>query len=904
MVMGSIERLVLSLAVRCYDVQLFLFPKSFRECYGPEMRSAFDDLSRDTWRRAGVPALCGLSLRTVIDSITMAFHEHCLSWAERRMHRRADSGHGGFQRQEVHLLSGVVHDVRYAARGLRQQPGFTAAAALTLALGIGANTAIFSVVHGVLVRPLPYQQENALVVLSQRSGDESRGFSVWEMQQYRADENTFDAVVEYHSLNFNLLGRGEPEMVQSGVVSWQFFDVLGVKPVLGRVFTPEDDQPNADPVLVLSFDYWQRSFDGDPEVVGQTVRMNDRVHHIVGVLPPVPHYPRHNDVYMPTVACPFRSSTRWIDNASFRGLELFGRLRSDVTIDQAEVAVAGIGGRLRHQHPENFVTFHGDTVTATSLKEAMTLRARPTLLLLMGAVGFVLLIACANVAGLTAARQLGREREMAVRTAIGAGRARLARLLITEGVLIAILGGTLGIGLAWLGMDALVAFTRQFTPRADEVRIDGVVLAFTLAVSVLTGVGFGLLPVVSSRRSMAGALTGCGRHSVATSVNARVRTALSIAQLSVSFVLLVGAGLSARSFVTLATVESGVQESRVLNVMISLPFNFTGDVTAFYRELTARLRGVPGVLDAAIASAVPMSSDGYLAREAFEIDGRDDESTKRVADLRFVSPGYFNTVGQPLLAGRSFDDTDTRTSNLVIVVSESLARRHFGDENPIGKTLVFAGGERATIIGLVGDVRQLPDQGVIDEGYISIVQDPGGYRNVLIRTAGDPVLLVGIVGDEVHALQPDVPVIGARTLRELRSDAVASPRIMATLMAAFAGVALLITATGVAGVISFGVRHRRNEMGIRMALGARQGMVLWMMLRQGLLLILVGAFLGAVGALCMGTAMRPLVHGVQARDPVTFVTGLVLIAGVALIATYVPARRVTSIDPVEALRAG
>ncbi len=895
--MGSFERLVLSLAVRCYGVQLHVFPRSFRQLYGPEMLSAFGDLARDTWSRAGLPALVDLLYRSVIDSVRVAVLEHRLVLVARRESRRA-----GVRGGRVSLFFGIGHDTRYAIRGFVRQPGYTFAAATTLALGIGANSAIFSVVHGVLMRPLPYQRDDALVELQQTSDGNPRGFSVWELQQYRAERETFDAVVEYHSLNFNLLGHGEPEMVRSGVVSWQFFDVLGVEPIVGRLFTPEDDRLDSDAVLVLSFEYWRRTFHGDPNVVGQTVRMNDRSHEIIGVLPPMPHYPRNNDVYMPTVACPFRSSERWTENPTVRGLDLFARLQPEVRLARADTALAAVGGRLRREHPEHFRTLENPAVSATSLKEAMTLRARPTLLLLMGAVGFVLLIACANVASLTAARQMGREKEMAVRTAIGAGRARLARLLITESVLLATFGGILGVGMASLGMNVLVAFVGEFTPRASEVRIDGAVLAFTLLVSLITGVGFGLLPMLSSRRSVSGALADGRRQSISTHVSSRLRSALSVGQLGVSFVLLVGAGLSARSFVTLATVESGVLESRVLNVTMSVPFDFDGDIGIFHYDLLNRLRKIPGVLDAAIASAVPMSTEAYLMRGAFQIDGRDTTAQRRVADVRFVSPGYFSTIGQPILKGRAFGESDTEATTPVIVVSESLARRHFGATSAVGETLVLSNGWRATIVGVVGDVRQLPDQDVIDELYVSTVQDPGGYRNVLVRTAGDPTVVARSVGNEIHALQPDVAVVGANTLKELRADAVASPRIMALLMVCFALVALLITAAGISGVIGFAVRQRRNELGIRMALGAPKGAVLWMVLRQGVVLIAAGVSLGAIGAFSMKAAMRPLVYGIEASDPMTFAVGLTLIGGVAIAATYLPARRATSIDPAEALR--
>ncbi|HKV12272.1 MAG TPA: ABC transporter permease, partial [Thermoanaerobaculia bacterium] len=487
-------------------------------------------------------------------------------------------------------MNGFLHDLRYGVRTFAKAPGFSAVLVLILALGIGANTAIFSVVRGVLLRPLPYAEGERIVhVTKQASLATAEGyFSVPEIRDLKSGSRTLTAIVEYHSMPFTLLGRGEPDRVQTGVVSAELFEVLGVKPLLGRTFRPGEDRPGAEPVLVLSHSYWRRRFGGDPGIVGQTFEMNDRVHTVVGVLPPMPQYPDENDVYMPVSSCPFRSRERFIENREARMMHVFAQLRDGVTVEQARSDLAVVADRLRGEHPEAYATPAGLRLDAVPLKEELTRPARPTLLLLLGTVGFVLLLVCANVANLVLARLLRRHQEMAVRTALGAGRGRLLRQVLVESLLLALAGGALGLLLAGAGLDMLVAFAARFTPRAAEVEIDSGVLLFTLLVAVATGVASGLLPAALSRQEPADALKAGGSR--ATAGRRRARSLLVVLQFALSFLLLAGAGLMLRSLLALERVDPGFRPGNVLTATLVLNwsrYTSSSELLAFFRPLLA-----------------------------------------------------------------------------------------------------------------------------------------------------------------------------------------------------------------------------------------------------------------------------------------------------------------------------
>jgi predicted permease len=819
------------------------------------------------------------------------------------------------------LAESLLQDIRYGGRILLRNPGFTFVAVLTLALGIGANTAIFSVIYGVLMRPLPYKDGNQLVIVQQQAplaGVNNVPFSVKEVQDYREQNQTLDAVVEHHTMSFTLLGGDEPQRVQTGVVSANFFDVLGVKPLLGRTFVESDEQHGSDAVLVLSYQYWRRSHGGDPSIVGRSFQMNNRPHTVIGVLPPIPQYPNEQDVYMPTSHCPTRASEPFIANRNARMMSVFARLKPGVPVAQAQADLSTLAGNLQNQYPASYPANRGYAASVVSLQDELTRRAKPTFLILLGTAGLVLLIACANVANLTLARLMRREREMAIRAALGAGKGRLIRQLLTESTLLSVAGGVLGLLFAAGGLQLLVGFAERFTPRANEIRIDGLVLLFTLLVSVATGLIFGLMPVFSSDQNLTGTLKEGGGRSSAGLRRQRVRNLLIVAQVGVSFILLIWAGLMLRSLIKLQHVNPGFDPERVLVMRISpnwSKINTPEETRALLLRILDKARAEPGVLSAALGSTFPMNQLGITSgpfNRGFQIEGRPipDGELAPQADFRTASTDYFETVRQPLVLGRTFVDGDHDRAVQVAVINQSTARHRWGDEDPIGRRISFdqpsnvTGRERTwlTIVGVVGDVRQYGlDREPADEVYVPLTQ-AGFGGSLLVRTAADPLSIAKLLREAIYEVDSDTAVDRVQTLEQVRSDAVASPRLTAILLTMFAGLALIITAAGIAGVMALSVNQRTHELGVRLALGASPGAVLGMVMRQGMSFVLVGLSVGVVGALMLGRLMSALLFAVEPSDPITFLAVALVLIAVAAAACFIPARRVTSIDPMLALR--
>jgi putative ABC transport system permease protein len=815
----------------------------------------------------------------------------------------------------VRLLETLAQDARYGLRNLRRNPGFTAVVVLTLGLGIGANTAVFSVVRGVLLRPLPYARGHELVALRQaapRAGIEDLGFSVKEVQDYRERSRTLEDVVEYHSMNFTLLGGKEPQRVRTGVVSARFFDLLGVKPLLGRSFREGEDEVGAEPTLVLSHSYWQQKLGGDPGVVGRTFEMNDKVHTVVGVLPPLPGYPDENDVYMPASACPFRSRASTRENRQARMLNAFARVKSGVPLEQARAELASITERLRGEYPDAYPKDADPRAVASLVLEEMVARARPTFLVLLGTVALVLLIACANVANLSLARLSDRGRELAVRAALGAGRRRLLRQLLTESTILALLGGALGLLVAGLALEALVGFAARFTPRAGEVRIDGAVLAFTLGMTVLTGLVVGTLPGLPAFERLARTLGGEGRMTAGRS-RQRLRSALVVSQLALSFMLLIGAALMLRSFAKLQQVDAGFRTENVLTLTLDLNWaKHTNPEGRLDRErvlgviepLWERVRNLPGVVTAGSAWTFPLNS-AWRNDGTFMVEGRHDEAQPLpTADFLGASPDYFEAIGVPVLRGRVFDAHDRGEAEPVALVSRGLARRHWADGDPVGRRISFDRGKSwRTVVGVVGDVRQTGlAQEPKDTVYLPFLQFPGFSSSLFVRTVVDPRTVAEQARAELRALEPDAAVSNVRTLEEVKSEALSSPRLTTVLLGLFATLALAISAAGLSGVLAYSVSQRTREIGIRIALGAAPGRVVAMLLGQGLLAAAVGLGLGLVGAIGLSRVISGLLFGVEPTDPLCFVGSALVLSVVALVACFLPARRATVIDPMLALR--
>ena len=816
-------------------------------------------------------------------------------------------------------LETLAADLKYGARALLKHPGYALLAVLTLGLGIGANTAIFSVINGVLLKPLPYEHGDRLVVVQQSaplSGRRNTGVAIAEYFDYRERATgVFDGLVEYHQMNFDLINRGEPDRVNTGVVSANFFDLLGIKPIVGRTFIAADDVRGAEAVLVLSYTYWQTKFGGDPNIVGQVFEMNDRPHRVIGVLPNVPHYPQENDVYMPVLACPFRAAAEGSiarNRRAFAGLSVFGRLKPGVTPEQAASAVGAICHTFTND--KNFAQAYrpetsGFQSTTVEVRDALTSGAREMLLILLGITGMVLLIACANVANLTLARMLGRDRELAMRAALGAGRSRLVRQLLTESTLLAVAGGIIGVGFAWITVGMLTRFVGRFTSRTGEIEIDFVVLLFTLGVSIVTGVVFGTLPALGSRVDVMNALKQGGNQAGNSSGRKRIQGALIVAQVAVSVVLLVGAGLLLASFYRLQKVETGYRTQGVLAAQVYGNFSKYPNATALrglYLPIIERLSSQAGVTSVAITNAVPLAG-GAPGTTRFDIEGRvtDDPERRPTSDTRIASARYFETIGIPLVSGRVFNDLDSEESQRVIVINKSMAK-YWDATDPVGSRISLDRGENwFTVVGVVGDVRQFGlAQETVAQLYIPLTQTQQGFAGqVLVRTAGDPISFANVMRNTVHTVDANLPVEAVQTLDDLRSEALAAPRLTATLLAIFAVLALLVTLAGIGGVIATSVTQRTKEFGLRMALGASRDSVLTMVIRQGLFLVVIGLAVGVAGALAAGRVLNAYLYQTAPRDPLIFagVAALFILSGI--IACLIPARRATTVDPLIALRA-
>jgi putative ABC transport system permease protein len=814
-------------------------------------------------------------------------------------------------------LEALWRDVRFGFRTLRRSTGYTCAAVGVLALGIGANTALFSVVRGVLLAPLPFANGDELMLVTQSapaSQVPDAGVSIPELGAYRERARSLTGLVEYHSMSFTLLKRGEPDRVDTGVVSANFFDVLGVRPLHGRGFVDADDDDGAEAVLLLSHRYWQDKFAGEASVVGQVVEMNNRPHTIVGVLPDFPQYPRDNDVYMPSSACPFRAQagrTLPGGHRSFAALDVFGRLADGATVERARAEVTAIAGTFPRQHVEDYQRTAGFTGTVQPLRETLVADARPLLVALAGATMLVLLIACANVANLSLARTVRRSREIAVRSAVGASGGRILGQLLTESVLVGLLGGVFGVGLAWLTQGLLVSLVSRVTPRATEVSLDGSVLVFAFAVSLLTGLAFGAVPAFATRKSLAQTFREGSAGSGESAGRQRLRTALVVAQVAVSFVLLVGAALMLRSFQRLASVDLGYDAERVMTAAYFGNFtSFTPeDTLRINAEILERVRNAPGVTAAAVTTAVPLSniSPGVVTLRLD--DGGPDGGRTLQADPNIASEGYFETLGVKLLAGRSFRVDDDTTRGGVAVVNASLAAL-LGGSNPVGSRFRIDGAQVPdgqdpwiTVVGVVPDFHLYgPSTAVPPQYYVSFRQAGGFAGRLMARTEGDPRRLAGAMKDAVHSVDPDSPVEELATLAELHAGQLATPRVTALLMAAFAAVALLVTLAGIAGVIGTAVTQRTRELALRMALGASRGSVLRLVLGQGAVMVGVGLVLGVGGALAFSRLLDRYLFATPPTDPPSYLAVAVVFVVAGLLATFAPARRATAVAPQVAFR--
>jgi predicted permease len=815
-----------------------------------------------------------------------------------------------FESRRMMWFDDARADVRYAFRTLLKTPGFTAVAVLTLALGIGANTAIFSVIDGVVLTPLPYQNGARLVLVRQSAplaGQPDVGVSVRELYDYRDQASSFDAVVEYHQMNFDLLRRGDPDRVNTGVVSHTFFDTLGIEPILGRTFVAGDDAPGAEAVLILSYSYWQSKFGGDPTIVGQVFEMNDRPHTVIGVLPNVPHYPQENDVYMPVSACPFRANAERQmarNRRAFSILNVFARLRQGVTREQASSEVDAISARFTRENPGTYREGSGFRATTLSVADELVRDARPMLWILLGTTGLVLLIACANVANLMLARLLQRDREFAVRDALGAGRGRLIRQLLTESTCLSVVGGLAGLAVAASTISILTTFVGRFTSRTSDVGIDLSVLGFTLLVSIVTGVAFGTFPALMTRMDL-GLMARGGR--VEAPARHRLQAGLVVTQIAVSVVLLIGAGLLLASFYRLQQVDPGYRAERVMAAEAFGNFSRyqnSGTLLRFYESVVERLSSEPGVVTVAVTNAVPLSTL-QPGSTPLQIEGRvvDDPNRRPTVDGRIVSPNYFLTLGIPLVAGRTFTDLDEATAQSVAVINRSMMRFWDGAD-PIGSRILVGNNQNwRTVVGIVGDVKQFGlDRDPVPQVYIPMAQSTGLAGQILVRTSGDPASAASTIRRTVHAIDPDMPVENVLTLDQLREEYLTTPQLTAVMLLIFAGLALLVTMAGITGVIATTVSQRLKEFGLRMALGASRHQVLGQVMLRGVALVAIGLIVGLAGSVAATKVLTAYLFDTTPTDPITLAAVVVAFLMAGLIACAAPAWKATRVDPWITLR--
>jgi putative ABC transport system permease protein len=823
---------------------------------------------------------------------------------------------GGFEQSKekcrdargVRVVEELLQDLRNALRILRKHPAFTAVSVITLALGIGANTAIFSVVNAVWLRSLPYPEAERLTIVAHRNTKRGGTFELTAAAYFdlREQSKSFAHLAAYVSQDFNLTGAGEPERLRGQLVSAALFPLLKVSPSVGRVFTEADDRAGAAPVVILSHQLWQRRFGAQADLIGQTLRLDDKSYTVVGVMPPGFYFPnKGTELWVPLA---FAASAANDRDTFF--LSAIARLNPGVTLDQAQSEVDGIAQNLTRAFPRSNTDLGFSVV---SLQESLVRGFKQALFVLLGAVLFVLLIACVNVANLLLARAAVREKELAVRAALGAGRTRLLRQLLTESTLLALCGGAGGLLLAFWGIKLLKLINPGTIARLDEVSLDFRVLGFTLGVACLTGILFGLAPALQvSKPDLQHALKEGGRGFTCAR-GQRLRGLLVVTEIALSMVLLVGAGLLIRSFVRLQNVDVGFNPAGLLTLRVEMSESKSQDLerrVIFYQEVLERVQALPGVQAAGVVNAAPIMTPGLRSPIVLEDKPDPPPGQPQFANNRVVSPDYFRALGVPLLKGRLLSAQDNAQAPAVVLINQAMARRYWGDEDPIGKR--FKSGARAsdapwlTVVGVVGDIRQAGlDNAPLPELYLPFTQGHAPWakpRVLFVRTAGNPLSLVAAVKEQIWAVDKDQTIWAVRTMEEIVARSLALRRFDLWLLGVFAALALVLASVGIYGVISYAVSQRTREIGVRLALGAHAGDIFKLIVGHGLVLTLCGVTIGLVASFALTRWLKSLLFEVSATDPLTFAGVALLLTLVALLACYVPARRATKVDPLVALR--
>ena len=815
-------------------------------------------------------------------------------------------------------------DLRYGVRMLLKHPAITFVVILALALGIGANTAIFSVVDAVLLRPLPYPESDRLVFLNETSKSmDEISISYPNFTDWRNQNHVFEKIGVYNRGSYNLTGVGEAERIITAQISADAFAALRVNPILGRLYTNDEDKPGAAPVAILSYDLWQRRFGGQAGIINQPITLNGKSYTVIGVMAEGFKFPSRAEMWVPVGQLSGEAS--WQQRGNHPGLYGVARLKPGVSFEQAKAEMDMIGANLSKQYTDSNA---GNGIGVRPLIEIYVGDVRRALWVLFAAVAFVLLIACANIANLLLARAQSRQKEMAIRSAMGAGRWRIARQLLTESVLLALIGGTLGMLIAQWGIKLILYISPDAIPRSREIALDWRVLAFTIGLSFLTGILFGLVPalqasVVDVHETLKETGRGVsGRH--------WLRSSLVIVEVGTTLVLLIGAGLMIRSFYRLQKVDPGFSYDHLTSFTVALPqkkYDNDEKREHFYNGLIENLRGLPGAESVAAASGLPLGNNGW--QTSFAVDGRPLPPRDQVPLMEacLVTPDYFKAMNIPLKSGRFFNDHDDRSwiagkdlsgynevakqvaALNTVIIDEEFARRFWPNENPVGQRIRLGGGDDPktpllTVVGVVGRVKMegLGTDSKRVQGYFPYSQIPNGSMTVIMKAAGDPNQLIAAVRQQVKNIDPDQPIYNIRTMDQIRSESVAPERLNLTLLSIFAGIALILAIVGIYGVMSYSVTQRTHEIGIRMAIGAQPRDVFRMVLRQGMFLALVGVGCGLIGAYGLTRLMASMLFGVEPTDPATFAAIAMLLIGVALLACYLPGRRATKVDPVISLR--
>jgi putative ABC transport system permease protein len=813
-------------------------------------------------------------------------------------------------------------DLRYGARMLLKNPGITFVVILALALGIGANTAIFSVVDAVLLRPLPYPESDRLVFLNETTQTmDEISVAYPNFTDWRNQNHVFENIGVYNRSSYNLTGVGEAERIVTGQVSADMFAALRANPALGRLFTNDEDKPGAAPVVVLSYPLWQRRFGGQTSILNQPLSLNGKSYTVIGIMPQGFQFPSRVEMWVPVGQ--LSGDADWQQRGNHPGLYGVARLKPGVSFAQAKAEMDLIGANLANQYNESNA---GNGIGVRPLLEVFVGDIRRALWVLFAAVAFVLLIACANIANLLLARAQSRQKEMAIRSAMGAGRWRIARQLLTESVLLALIGGTIGMLIAQWGIRLILYISPAAIPRATEISLNWRVLIFTIGLAFVTGILFGLVPALQAGVvDVHETLKETGRG---TSGRHWLRSSLVVVEVATTLVLLIGAGLMIRSFYRLQKVNPGFSYEHLTSFSVSLPekkYKTAEQTEQFYRQLLEKLRNLPGVEATAAATGLPLGNNGW--QTGFVVDGRPrpprDQTPLMEACL--VTPDYFRAMNIPLKRGRYFTEQDNRSwlagqdlSKLeeverdvagmnAIVIDEEFARRYWPNEDPVGKRIAMGKEERPrflTVLGVVGRVKMegLSQDSNRVQGYFPFLQNPSNDMTVVLKASGDPNQLIAAVRQQVKTIDPDQPIYSIRTMDEIRAESVAPERLNLTLLSIFAGIALVLAIVGIYGVMSYSVTQRTHEIGIRMAIGAQPRDVFRMVIGQGMMLALIGVGIGLVGAFGLTRLMTTMLFGVEPTDPATFAAIAVLLTGVALVACYVPGRRATKVDPVVSLR--